>query len=439
MERNFDSPQNQPAATADAPSTSRVALVSWALYDWANSSFSAVISTFVFAAYFARQVAENEIRGTSLWGYTIGAAGLIIAVTGPLLGAVADQSGRRKPWIAVFTLICIVATALMWYIKPSHEYVLPALMLVGTATIGVEIASIFYNAMLPDLAHHHNVGRWSGWGWGLGYAGGVASLVIALFGFIQSDMFFDLNHATAEHVRATFVMVAVWFGVFSLPLFILTPDSDGDRKRLAQAARDGMRQLADSLRHVRRYKHLVRFFIARMIFIDGLATLFTFGGVYAAGTFNMTERDVLMFGIGLNVTAGIGAIGFAWVDDWLGSKPTIQVSLIGLIALGTSVLLVDSRTTFWVLGLALGVFVGPVQAASRSYLARTAPVALRTQMFGLLALSGKATAFLGPLLVGLVTDVAGSQRVGMGVIIAFFAVGFLLMLTVPAAKTDKQP
>ena len=434
----MDFPPSPPAASPGAPPTSRVALVSWALYDWANSSFSAVISTFVFAAYFARQVAENEVSGTSLWGYTIGAAGLVIAVTGPVLGAVADQSGRRKPWIAVFTLICIVPTALMWYVKPSHDYVLPALVLVGIATIGVEIASIFYNAMLPDLAHHHNIGRWSGWGWGLGYAGGVASLVIALFGLIKSNAFFHFDHSAAEHVRATFVMVALWFAVFSLPLFILTPDTDGDRKRLAQAARDGMRQLADSLRHVRRYKHIVRFFIARMIFIDGLATLFTFGGVYAAGTFNMTEQDVLMFGIALNVTAGIGAVGFAWVDDWLGSKPTIQVSLIGLIIFGTAVLVVDSQTAFWVLGLTLGMFVGPVQAASRSYLARTAPVELRTQMFGLLALSGKATAFLGPLLVGSVTDIAGSQRAGMSVIIVFFAVGFLLMLTVPSAKTNTQ-
>ncbi len=435
MSRDSDSPHNaQPVATP----ASKAALVSWALYDWANSAFSAVISTFVFAAYFARQVADNEIRGTSLWGYTIGAAGLIIAITGPILGAVADQSGRRKPWIAAFTLVCIIPTALMWYVKPSHDYVWMALLLVGVATIGVEIASIFYNAMLPDLTHHHNVGRWSGWGWGLGYAGGVASLVIALFGFIQSNVFFNLDHSTAEHVRATFVMVAIWFTVFSLPLFIVTPDTDGGRKKLTHAARDGLRQLADSLRHVRRYKHIVRFFIARMIFIDGLATLFTFGGVYAAGTFNMTEQHVLMFGIALNVTAGIGAVGFAWVDDWLGSKPTILASLVGLIILGTSVLLVDTQTAFWILGLALGIFVGPVQAASRSYLARTAPVELRTQMFGLLALSGKATAFLGPLLVGWVTDIAGNQRVGMGVIIVFFTVGFFLMLTVPAAKTGQQ-
>lgn len=419
-------PESAPASTAG--------LVSWALYDWANSSFSAIISTFVFAAYFTRQVAESEIKGTSQWGYTIALAGVVIAVAGPIVGAVADQAGRRKPWIAVFTLVCVVPTGLMWWVRPSPHYVDLALVLVAIATIGVEIASIFYNAMLAQLAPRESIGRWSGWGWGLGYAGGVVSLVIALFVFIKGYLPFTFDRSTAQPVRATFVLVAAWYAVFSLPLLFITPDSGGTGKGLLRSTGDGLRQLADTLRHVRRYRHIVRFLVARMIFIDGLATLFTFGGVYAAGTFNMTEQQVLTFGIALNVTAGLGAAGFAWMDDWLGSKPTILVSLIGLSALATATLLVDSQSDFWTLGLLLGVFVGPVQAASRSYLARTAPVALRTEMFGLLALSGKATAFLGPLLVGAVTDVAGSQRVGMGVIVVFFIAGFALMLTVPSAK-----
>jgi UMF1 family MFS transporter len=177
--------------------------------------------------------------------------------------------------------------------------------------------------------------------------------------------------------------------------------------------------------------HIVRFLIARMVYIDGLGTLFVFGGVYAAGTFAMTEVQILMFGIALNVTAGLGAAGFAWIDDWFGSKRTILLALAGLIAFGTLILLVESRTAFWTLGLALGVFVGPVQAASRSYLARAAPAELRNQMFGLYALSGKATAFLGPLLVGWITYWAESQRIGMATIVVLFALGFLLMLFVP--------
>ncbi len=321
----------------------------------------------------------------------------------------------------------------MWYVRPAPDYVGMALVLVGIATVGVEIASIFYNAMLPDLARAQTIGRWSGWGWGLGYAGGVASLVIALFVFIKGNNVFNLDHSTAEQVRATFVLVAVWYALFALPLFITCPDTARTGKGMTRAVGDGLRQLADTIRHARRHKPIIRFLIARIFFIDGLATLFTFGGVYAAGTFDMSEQQVLTFGLALNITAGIGAAGFAWVDDWLGSKTTIELSLVGLIIVGGATLLVASQTAFWGLGLALGIFVGPVQSASRAYLARTAPVELRTQMFGLLALSGKATAFVGPILVGAVTDASGSQRVGMGVIIALFMAGLAVMLTVPAA------
>jgi UMF1 family MFS transporter len=235
-------------------------------------------------------------------------------------------------------------------------------------------------------------------------------------------------------VRGTFVLVAVWYLVFALPLFLLTPDARAEGKALRRAVGDGLRQLRDSLRQVRAYAPILRFLVARMFFIDGLATIFAFGGVYAAGTFGMDEQKVLLFGIALNLTAGLGAAAFAWIDDWVGSKPTILFSLIGLIVPGTALLVVESDVLFWLFGVTLGVFVGPVQAASRSYMARAAPVHLRTQMFGLFAFSGKATAFLGPLLVGWVTGLFASQRAGMSVIIVFLLTGFVLMLTVPAPE-----
>ncbi|MCI0410380.1 MAG: MFS transporter [Acidobacteria bacterium] len=421
--------------SARRASSSTTGLVSWAFYDWASSAFATVIQTFVFAAYFTRHVAENETVGSVQWGNTLSAAAIVVAIGGPILGAMADQGGRRKPWIGTFTALCVGATALLWFVRPSLEYVWLALFLVWLGTIGEEFAAIFYNAMLPSLVGPERLGRWSGWAWGLGYAGGLASLVVALFAFVRAEHpWFSLDRTAAEHVRATFLLVAAWYLLFAMPLFLCTPDGRGTGKGLARAARDGLRQLSDSIRQVRRYKDIIRFLIARMIYIDGLATVFAFGGVYAAGTFKMTEEEVLIFGIALNVTAGLGAASFAWLDDWIGGKRTILVSLVGLIVPAALILLVQSPTLFWVFGLLLGVFVGPVQAASRSFLARVAPAPLLTEMFGLYALSGKATAFLGPLFVGWLTYLSGSQRIGMSTVIVFFILGFLLMLSVPSDR-----
>jgi len=414
---------------------STISLFSWAMYDWANSAFFAVIQTFVFATYFLQSVAGNETLGSTQWGNTIGAAGFVIAICAPFVGAVADQLGRRKPWIGWFSLLCILATAGLWFVAPSQEYVVLALVLIFIGTVGSEFAIIFYNAMLPDLASEERMGRWSGWSWGLGYAGGLVCLVVALFAFVDvSNPPFGLDKAAAEHVRATFLLVAVWYALFSIPMFLFTSDRPRSGMKLKAAAKSGWGQLKDSIRNVRKFKHIVRFLVARMIFIDALATVFAFGGIYAAGTFDLGERDVLIFGIGLNVTAGIGAALFAWLDDLMGSRTTMLLALVGLIVTTTGVLLVTGLRWFWVFGLLLGIFVGPVQAASRTYMARVSPPDLQNQMFGLMALSGKVTAFLGPLLVGWLTYFADSQRIGMSVIVVLFVLGFALLYTVPDAE-----
>ncbi len=409
----------------------RSARVSWALYDWANSSFSAVISTFVFPAYFVRQVAANETAGTAQWGYTVGTAGLVVALGAPALGAMADRFGRRKPLLGIFTVLCVLATAALWWVRPDSASVPRAMILAGLATVGAEFAFVFYNAMLPSLTVADRLGRWSGWAWGLGYAGGLACLVLALGGFVADDAWLALPRDDSEHVRATFLLVAAWYAAFAVPLFLYTPDASARGTTLAGAAREGLAQLADLLRNLRQYAPVLRFLVARIFFIDGLATVFAFGGVYAAGTFGMDEQDVLLFGIALNVTAGIGAAAFSWIDDWIGGKRTILLSLVGLIVPGAAIVVVESTALFWAFGLILGAFVGPVQAAGRSYMARIAPAHLRNEMFGLFAFSGKATAFAGPLLVGWVTVLSGSQRIGMSVIMALLLAGFVVMLTVP--------
>ena len=413
----------------------RKAIFSWCLYDWANSAYPTVVTTFVFGAYFTTAVAVTPEAGTAAWGYTMAVAGLAVAVLGPVLGAVADQGGRRKPWLAVFTLTGALATALLWFTVPDPADVTWALVFVALSSVAFEFGMVFYNAMLPDLAGPDRVGRVSGWGWGLGYAGGLTCLVIALFGFVQAETpLFGVSTEAAGHVRAVTLLAAAWFAVFALPLFLFTPDRPAVGLGVSRAIREGLAALGETLRDIRNYAVILRFLIARMFYADGLVTLFAVGGIYAAGTFGMTFGEVVQFGIALNVTAGLGAFAFAWADDRLGAKAVIVVALVALIVLGGAALLVTSKTAFWAIGMALGVFVGPAQAASRSMMARLAPPVMRTEMFGLYALSGKATAFMGPLAFGFATDVFDSQRAGMATILVFLGIGLLLLLPVPEPR-----
>jgi UMF1 family MFS transporter len=415
------------------PAASPRAIVAWCLYDWANSAYPTVILTFVFATYFTQGVAPDSIVGTAQWGFAMTISALAIAVLSPMLGAIADQTGRRKPWLASFSALAIIGTACLWWIEPDASLVPLALVLVVVSNIGFEVGTVFYNAMLPELVDKSRLGRLSGWAWGIGYAGGLVCLVIALFVFIQPTVApFGLSKDSAEHVRATTLLAAAWFAVFALPLLLWTPDRPATGIGIGRAIRDGARTLVGTLCHIRSYHACVLFLVAQMIYTDGLNTLFAFGGIYAAGTFGMHLDEVLMFGIALNVSAGLGSAAFAWVDDRIGSKTTIAIALVAVMVLGGAILVVKSKAVFWVLGVVLGAFFGPIQAASRTFMAHLAPDTMRTEMFGLYALTGKATSFLGPLLLGWVTLAFDSQRAGMATVLVFFAVGLWLLLKVPA-------
>lgn len=417
------------------PPASAFGLVSWAMYDWANSAYAAVISTFVFSAYFVKGVAVDPVRGTEMWGYAISVAGIFIAVLSPPLGAIADQAGRRKPWVFWFTVVLALSTALLWFVKPEPTYAAFALVLVAVSNLAFEMATVFYNAMLPDLAGRDRIGRVSGWAWGFGYLGGLACLGLAFVGFVNADVpWFGLDKGAAEHVRITGPMVAAWLSLFALPLFVFTPDTPRTAATWGRAITGGLKTVARTIREYRRHRPVIWFLIARMFYTEGLNTLFTFGGIYAAGTFGMGFSELILFGIAMNVTAGIGAALFGWLDDWFGPKRTIIVAVVMLILLGGILLVVGSKTLFWVFGLPLGLFVGPAQSASRSLMAHMAPPSLRNEMFGLYALSGKVTAFMGPAVLAWATATASSQRAGMGTILAFFAVGLILMRKVPDVR-----
>ncbi len=324
---------------------------------------------------------------------------------------------------------------MLWFTYPDPKFALWALCFVTLASVAFELTMVFYNAMLPEIAPESHIGRVSGWGWGLGYVGGLAALVMCLLGFVQTETpWFGISTQNAENIRAVVLLVAAWYTVFSIPLFLFTPDVPSTARSMREALRVGVDELVDTFRHVRRYKNIFWFLIARMLYTDGLGTLFAFGGIYAAGSFGMELGDVIKFGIVLNVTAGLGAAGFAWMDDYVGAKPVIIVSVSALIGLSTAMLMIDSVIWFWILGTALGVFVGPAQSASRSLMARLAPIEMRTEMFGLYAFSGKATGFLGPFALAAVTTATNSQRVGMGVIVVFFTAGLILLMRVREPK-----
>jgi UMF1 family MFS transporter len=403
----------------------------WAFYDWANSAFPTVVSTFVIAAYFAQGIAPDPATGQSLWGWALAVAGLCIAILSPLLGAVADAGGRRRAMLGLFTVMTALATAGIWFAKPDPAFTFYALACVALATVSFEIGTVFYNSMLPQVAPPQHIGRVSGLAWGLGYAGGLACLGVALVVLVQPNPSpLGLDRSEAEHVRATALLVAVWLLAFSWPVLLALPDPLGRKPSWAQAAAAGLAEVVALVRTLPRNPLLARFLVARLFYTDGLNTLFAFGAIYAAGTFGMGFEQILVFGIAMNVAAGLGAAGFALIEDRVGSRRMVLAALVAMVALGVPLLLTDSETWFWILALSLGLFFGPAQAASRSFMARLAPPGEASAWFGLFALSGRVTGFLGPAVLAAVTALTASQRIGMATVLVFLAIGALILATV---------
>jgi MFS transporter, UMF1 family len=437
----------------------RAAVISWIFFDWAAQPYFTLITTFVFAPYFATHVAPDAASGQSLWGFATAAAGLVIALLSPVLGAIADASGRRKPWIAGFGALLVVGSGLMWFGKPGDVSVIPPLLLAyGIATIGVEFATVFNNAMMPTLVPPDRIGRLSGTGWATGYVGGILSLVLVL-GFLAASPetgrtlfgfkpLFGLDPVTHQGDRITGPLTAIWFIVFVLPMFLLTPDYPA-RRHLRDALREGLSELRQTLAELPKQKSLAAFLLANMIYTDGLVSLFAFGGIYAAGTFGWNTIEIGTFGIILAIAGTFGAWLGGKLDDSLGPKRVIAGSMMILLFAIVAILLVDkdqivfvkvaapapdaalfssaAERAYLVLGCLIGAAGGPLQAASRTLLIRLAPRERIAQYFGLFALTGKVTSFVGPLLIGVITEVSESQKAGMAVLVLFFVAGLALL------------
>lgn len=438
----------------------RLVRFSWMLFDWAGQPFYTIITTFVFAPYFAAQVAANPAAGQSLWGFASAAAGLVIALSSPILGAIADETGRRKLWLGAFSAIFVAGSCLLWTAAPGGDAsVFLVVVAFVAATVGMEFATVFNNAMLPDIAPRHLIGRTSGTAWAFGYVGGVVALVLVL-GFLTSMPGSDqtllglrspvAGLAPAAGERLTGPLSALWYVVFVTPLFLFCPDVPR-RSDFRPAIRSGLAVLGQTLRNLRHHGTILRFLIARMLYQDGLNALGLFGGIYAATVFGWATIEVGIFGVLLVASGALGAWLGGLADDRYGPKTVVGVAVAGLTLIAFGLLSIERDAILFVvpaqaggdglfastperfclaLGALLGMFFGPAQAASRTILVKLAPQENITEFFGLYALTGKLTAFLAPLSVALVTAISGSQRIGISAIVVFLVGGLALLQTV---------
>ncbi len=435
---------------------SRRGIWGWMLFDWAQQPFHTLVVTFVFAPYFASAVAPNATQGQAMWGFAAGIGGFTIAILSPVLGAISDATGTRKPWIFGFSVIAFVATFALWFVTPhpdgAHIYL--ALTAFAVALIGVEFAAVFNNAMMPGLVGREKLGGLSGNAWALGYAGGLVCLIAMLLLMIADphsgktliglDPILGLDPVSREGDRASGPLTALWMAVFLIPMFLYTPDSSR-RERVRGAVAAGLRDLGRTLARLPRQRSLFAFLASSMIYRDALNGLYTFGGIYAVGVLGWTTLQLGVFGILASVTGIFGCILGGWLDTRVGTRTVVMI-MIGMLIVASGLIISTSSTEvlfmtvpagssapsvlFYVAGALIGAAGGSLQAASRPLLVDQAEPDRMGEAFGLYALSGRATAFIAPWAIGIMTELSHSQRIGITPIFGLFVLGALLLIPV---------
>ncbi len=409
--------------------------LAWCFYDWAHSAFSTIIITFVFSVYFSRGIVGDETQGAGFWSLAMGASGFVVAVLSPYLGWVSDITQRRLTWIAAFTIAGSLATAFLFIGEPDASYILilTVLILAGVANASFEFAWVFANSLLPGLSKDGRMGTLSGRAWAFGYAGGLIALVLTLLLFVGiGDIrpLLPIAGDKSENIRATSIFAALWIIVFSLPLFFWIREEPNPQRSKDVSFKQSFSGFLKRSKEIFRDRNLMLFLIASAIYRDGLVTLFAVGGVFAAAAFDMSFHQILLFAIGLNVTAAIGAFSMVALDDKKGSKYVVLFSLTCLAATGTIIVFLQDATQFIIASLFLGLFIGPVQAASRTMAASLAQPGNVAQVFGFYTLTGKSLAFIGPLIYGWLTLGFDNARAGLASIIMFWILGAIILACV---------
>lgn len=442
--------------------------ISWAVFEWARNPYVLLVTIYLFAPYFSRVVVGDVVRGQALWGAIAAAGGLIVAALAPFLGAIADAGGRRKPWIGFYVVLLAAASLLMWFAKPHSTgwslFFVGALVACGN--VSFEFSAVFHNSLLPTVAPPRNVAGLSGLGLALTNAAGVLLLSIMLvafalpeavsWSFIPAHPLFGINKALHEHERLAGPASAIWLLLFSLPLFLFTPDRPKAKVRLLAAAVAGVRSVVHTVMSLRHYRNVGAYLLARLFFNDGMTAVLTFGGIYAASTFNWGPIQLLIYGIELSVFAVLGGFLGGWLDNRFGSKRAIFISIGGTAIVGLVSLTIAPDRIFWFIPVDVHapaiwslpyfntwpevIYLGIVNftavlitagyANSRTMLARIAPPEKMTEFFGLYSLSGTSTTFLATGFVGWLTLISHSQRIGLLGETLFLSIGIALMVFV---------
>lgn len=392
-------------------------ILSWSMYDFANQPFTNIIVTFIYSAFFTKIIAENEQIGTTLWTNAIAISAVIVALLSPILGAIADNGGYRKFFLIFFTWICAVFSILLFF--PKEGDVFMALSFFILANVSFEMGTVFCNSYLADFTDKENIGKISGFAWGLGFFGGLIALSLSLF------LFPEMSPADVRKIN---ILVGIWFLIFSIPTFLFVRDRKKKKFKKVYIS-NAFISLKNSLVEISNYKIVFQFLIARLFYNDALITIFALGGIYAVSSLNFSFSEVMTLGIVLNVAAGLGSFLFGYIEDIIGVKKTITITLIVLICATLLAILAPEtnlpKELFWFSGILIGLMIGPNQSCSRSLMSKITPKNKLNEFFGFFAFSGKATSFIGPLLFGLISAFY-SQQIALWVVVFLFVIGLFL-------------
>lgn len=416
-------------------------IFSWLLFDFANTSFSVMMVTFAFPLYFKNIICMGEPRGDALWGMSVSVSMLLVALISPVLGAQADYSGRRKRFLFAFTLMAVLSTALLSFAGPGSVLFAAALFIL--ANIGFEGGLVFYDAWLPEITSPRSIGRVSGYGFAMGYLGAFAILLINLPLLSKG-----IVPANIPNLKLSFLIVALFFALFSAPLFLMLRDTKGAagatpggqrRREHGSSFVHSIKEVGYTIRHIMSYPDLARFLLAYFFYNDAILTVIAFSSIYAQNTLGFTTGELITFFMTVQTTAILGSLVFGFVTDKIGPKRTIVLTLFIWFAVILLAILSATKQTFYMTGLVAGMSMGSSQAASRSLMARLTPKEHVTEFFGFYDGSfGKASAVIGPLVFGLVSAQAGSQKIALASLLVFFGLGLLILTGVRTRATAPE-